>query len=141
MNNKDFSNNSNQNLISDQNQYPNEEEINNNINQITNNYKTSSENNFIPLEVSLPPTENLVNSHISKSNEKEKIALGVKQDINEPAPVISPQPSIDNDNRTQKVVNLTRKKKRKGSCDKCLMACSEFFCYIFDCINDCCQCE
>ena len=144
MNNKDFSNNSNQNLISDRNQYPNEEEIkNNNINQIANNNETSSENNFIPLEVSLPPAETLVISHIPKSNEEEKIALGIKQDINEPAPVISSPPSIDNESRTQKVVNLTRKKKKEEivCCMKCCLAVCRCFGCFCDCINDCCQCE
>ena len=61
-NNNNFSNNLNQNLISQKNYCPAEEDIqNNNSDQIEDNDGPPSENNFIPLEVSLPPGKPPVN--------------------------------------------------------------------------------
>ena len=54
-NNNNFSNNLNQNLISEQNQYQSPEEIeNDNLIQLSDDNEPPPPN-FIPLEVSLPP--------------------------------------------------------------------------------------
>ena len=80
----DFSNNSNQYLISQQNEYPTQEEIqNNNQNQIQNDNYPPSENNIIPLEVSLPPAQPPINSSPQYPKEAPRT---IYNDLNIPNP-------------------------------------------------------
>ena len=123
MNNNELSNNLNQNLISEHNQYQISEEIN--LIQLSDENEPPPPNsNYIPLEVSLPP---------AKLPEKE-IPYEGQQNINEPAPNVSP-PSRGGLGK-QKMIKLTgyKKKKRKG----CFFCCC--FCYLcdFECCSSCC---
>ena len=94
MDNNNFSTNSNQYLISQQDQYPTAEEIqNNNSNQIQTDYDPPSENNFIPLEVSLPPDKPQVNyppSHPRTIYDQLNIPNPVSQNYNNNSPETNP---------------------------------------------------
>ena len=101
-NNNNFSNNLNQNLISEQNQYQSPEEIeNDNLIQLSDDNEPPPPN-FIPLEVSLPPAQLAV----------EKIEYEGQQNINEPGPQASP-PNRGG-NGKQKMIKLSSYKKKKN---------------------------
>ena len=84
MKDKDFSNNLNQNLITENNQFQTAEVFeNDNINQISNNSEPPPVNNFIPLEISSPLEKTPINY------QAQNISLPQSKDINGPAPLMS----------------------------------------------------
>ena len=125
-NNNDYSNNLNQNLIIEQNQYQTSEEIqNNNLIQLSDdNEPPPPDINFIPLEVSLPPAKLAI----------EKIPYEGQQNINQPAQQ-APRPSRGGQGK-QNVKNISSYKKKKSINEStCFIDC--FLC-LFEVLCPCC---